>query len=544
MIQTQYDIIVVGTGTAAMAGAITAGEAGLSVLMLESTDTWGGTSAYSGGGLWIPDNPYVREHGLNDGFDFAMGYLNRVVGDQGPATSVERKTAFLHHGPDMVSLFRDLGVRWDFKTSYPDYYPQLPGAGLGRGLGCKTLDGKQLGADLDTMRKSVNFPPLVIGNGELAGLLAPFRSLGNFTKLLRVLYNSARWKLVGKVPLSAGRATMGELMLTARRVGVDLRLNAPVDGLVMEDGRVVGVRYAHDGREVVERARKAVLIAAGGFARNDEFRRRYQKVGSDYTAAALGDTGSAISAAVEAGAELALMDESWWMPVVRLPDGSRSITLWERSMPHSMILDRTGERYMNEAQPYNDCGRAILEREGDNHSWLIIDSRHRNSYAFATIAARYTPASWIGPVFTKADSLAELAKKIATDAARMQKSIERFNRYAEAGDDQDFGRGGNIFDNCWGDPTHKPNPNLGSIAKPPFYAVPIWPGDIGTKGGLLTDAHGRVVDHDHKPIPGLYAAGNSTASVMGRSYPGAGGTIGPAMVFAYIGMLHAAGRLA
>lgn len=537
------DVIVVGSGSAAFAGAITAREAGLSVVMLEKTDKWGGTSAYSGGGVWIPDNPFVREHGLQDGFEIALDYLNRVVGDEGPATSPERKRAFLQHGPDMVAMLRRLGMAWAFKTNFPDYYPQLQGAGLGRGLGCNTMDGKRLGTDLATMREPVNYPPLVFSGAELMGLLAPFKSAANFRRLLAILWTSTKWKLSGKVPLSMGRATMGELMLVAQRQGFDLELNAAMDTLIVEQGRVAGVRYTQAGASHELRAHRGVLIAAGGFARNDAYRRQYQKVGSAFTAAAPGDLGTPIEAAVAIGAELALMDEAWWMPVILMPDGGRSITLWERSMPHSVIVDKSAERYMNEAQPYNDCGRRILERGGGDHSWMIIDSRHRRNYAFATLPCRYTPAAWMGAVFTKADSIEELASKIGLDAARLQATLDRFNHFAERGEDEDFGRGGNAFDNSWGDPTHKPNPNLGTISEPPFFAIPIWPGDIGTKGGLLTDEFAQVMSTGGRPIRGLYGAGNSTASVMGKSYPGAGGTIGPGMVFAYIAMLHAAGKL-
>lgn len=534
------DLIVVGTGAAAFAGAITARHAGLSVIMLEKTDKWGGTSAFSGGGVWIPDNPFVREHGLTDGFDIALRYLNRVVGEEGPATSPERKEAFLRHGPDMVALMRQLGMKWSFKTNFPDYYPQLPGAGLGRGLGCDTIDGHLLGADLETMRKPVNYPPLVFSASQMFGLLAPYKNWKNFRSLLSILVTSARWKLSGKVPLSMGRATMGELMLVAQKLGVLLELEADVRELVTDGGRVTGVRFLRDGIECTAQANRGVLIAAGGFALNETFRRRWQKVGSGYSAAAPGDIGSPIEAAMAIGADVALMDEAWWMPVVLMPDGGRSINLWERSMPHSIIVDRKGDRYMNEAQPYNDCGRRILEQEGDGHSWLIIDARHRRNYAFATLPARYTPKSWRGTVFTSAGTLADLASKIGLDPERLQATVTRFNRFAERGEDEDFGRGGNAFDNSWGDPTHQPNPNLGTITEAPFYAIPIWPGDIGTKGGLLTDAEGRVISLDGLPIPGLYAAGNSSASVMGKSYPGAGGTIGPGMVFAYIAARHAA----
>lgn len=541
-IPSAVDVVVVGSGAAALAGAITAADAGLSVLILEKTDKWGGTTACSGGGMWVPNHPLMAENGMADSREESWDYLTHAVGDCGPPTAPERMAAFIDAGPEMVAHFGDLGMRWEF-TYYPDYYPQLPGAKVGRGLACPIIDGSGLGGDLKTLRQQDHPIPLVFERHEFLALLAPFRKLGHLWTLARIFARTLRWKLSGRTALLAGRATMGELMRLARKSGADLLLEADVEAFERHDGRVDSVLFRHNGRHVRVQARKAVLVAAGGYSRNDAFRRRYQPMGGEFTTTAPGDTGQPIEAAMALGADTALMEEGWWMPVVRLPDGTNSLTLTERSLPHSLIVDQHAQRYLNEAQPYCDCGRAMLDHAGTEASWLIMDSRHRDNYAFTYLGARQMPRDWLdGGFMIKAASLRELAGKTRLDAAALSATIDRFNGFARKGVDEDYQRGGNRFDNGWGDPFHGPNPNLGTLEKPPFYAIRIWPGDLGTKGGLLTDGDGRVMDRDGNPIAGLYAAGNSAASVMGRCYPGPGGTLGPAMVYAWRAMRHAAGE--
>ena len=539
-IPPEFDVVIVGSGAAAMTGAVTAGEAGLSVLLLESTDKWGGTSAVSGGGFWVPDHALMETIGMQDSREDALDYLRHAVGDSGPSTSAANLEAFVDSGPAFSRFLSDLGMRLE-ATLYPDYYQHLPGARVGRGLASPNVDGREIGADLATLRAPPNRLPLVFERSEFLALLAPFRRKRHFLTLARIMLRTLGWKLRGRAPLNMGMATMAELMRMARRFDMTMRLDADVYGFGMEDGRAAWVHYRHGGTDHRVRARKAILVAAGGFARNDAMRRRHQPVGNAFTATAPGDLGGALAAGIDLGAQVALMDESWWMPVVSLPDGTRAITLTERSMPHSLIVDRAGQRFLNEAQPYCDCGRAMLDHLGADHGWLILDSRNRANYAFCTLGARQSTRPWTDAgVMIEAPTIADLARQTGIDAAALTATLDRFNHFARTGVDEDFRRGASTFDNGWGDPYHGPNPNLGAVEKPPFYAVKIWPGDLGTKGGLLTDADARVLDMRGAAIPSLYAAGNAAATPMGSCYPGPGGTLGPGMVFAWRAMRHAA----
>jgi 3-oxosteroid 1-dehydrogenase len=330
-------------------------------------------------------------------------------------------------------------------------------------------------------------------------------------------------------------------MLIARRHGAELRLASPLRRLLVEGGRVTGVVLEREETEQEVRAASGVVLAAGGFARNADFRRRHQPVGSDWTTTVGADTGDAILAAMELGAGTALLDAAWWVPAFAMPGGGMGICLWERSLPGSIIVDERGERFANESESYVDFVQTQLDRKAVP-AWLILDGRHRRRYLFATMLPGLTPKSMLeSGFFVRADTLDELARQTGIDAAGLRATVERFNRFAAAGVDEDFARGQSIYDNYYGDRTVKPNPNLGPIDQSPFWATKIYPGDLGTKGGLLTDEHARVLRDDGSPIDGLYAAGNTTATVMGRTYPGPGGTIGPGMVFGYLAALHIAG---
>jgi len=289
-----------------------------------------------------------------------------------------------------------------------------------------------------------------------------------------------------------------------------------------------------------------VLLAAGGFAKNKEMREKYGSPGSiEWTFVPPGDTGDAIRAGMSFGAATALMDDAWWFPALIDPaTGNPIFLLLERSLPHSIIVDSSGARFMNESESYVDAVRHQFERNTKVPTipaWLIIDARHRSRYPFGTFTSGFTPKSAFESGFvTKAETLDELATKIGVDPAGLSVTVRRFNDMARKGVDEDFGRGRSAYDRFFGDPRCKPNPNLGTLEKPPFFASRVWPGDIGTRGGLLTDENARVLREDGSPIPRLYATGNTTASVMGRTYPGAGSTLGTAMTFGYVAMNHLA----
>jgi 3-oxosteroid 1-dehydrogenase len=540
----ELDLVVIGSGAAGLTAAATA--RGLETVVCEKTGFWGGTTAYSGGALWIPANPLQLADGEQDSIEDGLAYLDDVVGDEGPATSRERKLAFLNGGPELVRLLADNGFRWIRAHDYPDYYPDRPGGRIGRAVEGAIVDGRLLGAWLATLRRRGDVPPIASSTGDFAQLALALRTWQGLTRAAAVGGRTALWRASRRVPLSAGLSLAAQLMAIAQRNGATVWLRSPLQELVVEDGRVAGVVVVRDGEPRRIGARRGVLLAAGGFARDDAFRRSLQGVGDAWSSAARGDTGDAIRAGIAAGAATALMDEAWWGPAFVTPDGARIFSLWERSLPGAIIVDAAGSRFANESASYLDVGRAILERERREPPmpcWLVLDGRHRRRYPFGAVPPAYTPGGLVSSGFlVKARTLDKLAARTGIDPAGLAAAVERFNAFARTGLDADFGRGGNAYDRYYGDPRARPNPNLGVIAHPPFWAVRIRPGDLGTKGGLLTDADARVVREDGTPIEGLYAAGNTTASVMGRTYPGPGGTIAPAMVFAHRAVVHAQGR--
>jgi 3-oxosteroid 1-dehydrogenase len=312
-------------------------------------------------------------------------------------------------------------------------------------------------------------------------------------------------------------------------------------GLEVRDGRVIGVRATRGGEPLLIRARRGVLVATGGFERNEEMRRRYQRapVGIQWTTGATGNTGDGILAGLDLGAATGLMDDAWWGPSIPLPGGPY-FCLAERSLPGCLLVNGAGQRFVNESAPYVDAVHAMYDGNTPENphipAWLIFDQRYRDRYVFAGLPpGKPLPRRWYAAgAVVRADDLAGLAAETGVDAEGLVKTVTRFGEFAAAGKDSEFGRGDSAYDRYYGDPRCHPNPNLAPLARPPFYAVKIVPGDLGTKGGLRTDERARVLRADGSPIEGLYAAGNASASVMGHSYAGAGATIGPAMTFGYI----------
>jgi 3-oxosteroid 1-dehydrogenase len=323
--------------------------------------------------------------------------------------------------------------------------------------------------------------------------------------------------------------------------GVPVRYDTELRDLLLEGGRVVGVRVMHHGVERTIRATQAVILGSGGFEKNLELRERYQPspVGVDWTTGAESNTGGGHLAGMSAGADVALMDDAWWGPTIPLPRGPW-FALAERNLPGSLIVNSAGRRFMNEALPYVEAVHEIYKGEasGVPHvpAWMVVDQRYRNRYLFAGLSPRQPfPGRWYQHgTIRKADTLEELAAQIEVPAEALRATVERFNGFARTGVDEDFHRGESAYDKYYSDPTVRPNPSLHRIDQAPFYAVRIVPGDLGTKGGLVTDERARVLRPDGTVIEGLYAAGNVSAAVMGHTYAGPGATIGPALVFGYL----------
>jgi 3-oxosteroid 1-dehydrogenase len=542
-----FDFVVVGSGAAGMTAALTAALRGLRTVVLEKTEYFGGSTARSGGGVWIPGNSVLRRCGVTDTAEQSRRYLGYVAGEETPAAL---RAAFLEHGPAMLDLVRaNTPVDFTWVPDYADYYPEAPGGRVGgRSVEPKLLDASLLGEDLASLR-----PPYLPAPAGITVTQANYRWMSLGTSHPRAITTTAR--VTGRMILSKLRhrhlLSMGQALAAGLRAGlasadVPVWLGTPMTGLEISDGRVTGVHALRDGQAVVVRAARGVLLATGGFERNAEMRSRYQRapIGIEWTVGSPGNTGDGIEAGAAAGGVLTLMDDAWWGPSIPLPGGP-VFCLAERSLPGSIFVNAAGERFMNEAAPYVDAVHTMYAKHTDDNPhipcWMIADQRYRNRYVFTGVPPRKSlPRRWYasGAVF-RAGSLAELAAQIGVSADGLAKSVEEFNECARTGKDAEFGRGDSAYDRYYGDPSCKPNPNLAPLAEPPFYAVKIVPGDLGTKGGLRTDERARVLREDGSVIAGLYAAGNTSALVMGRSYAGPGATIGPAMTFGYLAALDA-----
>ncbi|MGC4175144.1 FAD-binding protein [Demequina sp.] len=541
----EVDLLVGGSGAAAMSAAIAAKQQGLKVLIVESTGKWGGTTSISGGGLWFPNHPDMAKLGKQDSFEKALEYMDVCIGDVGPASSPERRRAYLETIPTVYNLFRSLGLKWALSADYPDYYPDRPG-GMdgGRAIETEPFDSKRLGPWFEVARAKEQGVPLPLKTDDVWLMTRSWSTLQGFGRAAKVMGRTAKGVVTGKKLVGLGGAYSSGLMKIVRDLKIPVRLNTPITGLVKEDGVVVGATVSTpDGPRTI-RARAGVMLGTGGFARNTAWREKYHGV-PGYTSAPEGDLGTGIQVGIDAGADVALMDDAWWGASIPLPNGEALFVLNERSDPYSIMVDQSGRRFVNESASYIDVGHAMLERNREVPaipSWLIMDARHRRKYLFNAAVTGLKPLKEAG-IYVTAPTLETLAIKLDMEPGVLHETVKRFNGFCETGVDEDFDRGRTAYDNYYGDPGVKPNPNLGPIEKGPFHAVKLVPGDLGTKGGLLTDEHARVLDTDGNVIEGLYAAGNTTASVMGRTYPGAGSTIGPATVFGYLGGVHAATRV-
>jgi succinate dehydrogenase/fumarate reductase flavoprotein subunit len=542
--ENKKKVVVVGSGSAGFTAALAAKEAGLEPTIVESTSLLGGSSAMSGGGLWIPNSPLMLKAGVRDSYKDAKLYMDTVIGDVGPASSPQRRETFLREGPRMVEWLAGLGFRWSYTPGYADYYPELPGGSVeGRCVEPDFFDLKKLGSWQDKLNISLPIPLHTLDAAQLSLALRTFSAFLHTANVIGI--RTIGSMLIGKKLAGLGGALIGQLLYLAVQRSIPIWVDSPMIELIQENDTVAGVIVEKEGKKTAIRA-GAVILAAGGFPHNDEMRQKYHPhpITTDWTVASAGNLGGAIQAGMAIGAATALMDDAWWGPVFIDSKGQAQFMLWERSAPFGIIVDSSGKRFMNESASYVDCGHWQYERNQDLPAipaYLIADARHRKNYLFGMMPPRLTPKeAYESGMMVKADSIRDLALACGIDADGLGQTVQRFNQFAATGKDLDFHRGDSAYDRVYSDPKVKPNPNLGAIEQPPFFAVRVWPGDLGTKGGLLTDEFARVLRKGGSPINGLYAAGNTSASVMGRTYPGAGSTIGPAMVFGMIAGQHAA----
>ncbi|GAA3625116.1 3-oxosteroid 1-dehydrogenase [Lentzea roselyniae] len=532
----EFDVVVVGAGAAGMTAALTAAKRGLSCVVLEKAPTYGGSAARSGAGIWIPNNEIILAAGVPDTPEKARQYLAAVVGD----IPVARQQAYLAHGPQMISfVMRNSPLRFRHMDGYSDYYPELPGGIVkGRSIEPEMLDGRILGAELANLNAPYLATPagLVIYGADYKWLaLALVNAKGAATAAAALARGTAA-ALAGQKPLTMGQALAGGLRAGLMRANVPVWLNTPLEELHVENGAVRGVLTSRG----LVKARRGVIMGSGGFEHNAAMRAQYQRqpIGTQWTVGAKENTGDGHRAGQHVGAALDLMDDAWWGPAIPTP-GSPYFCLAERTLPGGLMINAAGRRFVNEAAPYSDVVHVMYDKNPTDPcipAWLIVDQNYRNRYLFADIAPTLPlPDGWYqGGAVVKNWSLDGLAGAIGVPADALKATVNRFNNQALTGRDPDFKRGDSAYDHYYTDPAIFPNSCLAPLWLAPYYAFKIVPGDLGTKGGMVTDARARVLRPDGSVIPGLYAAGNVSSAVMGRSYAGAGSTIGPAMTFGYI----------
>ena len=556
-----YDVIVVGSGAAGAMAALRAAEFGFSVIIIEKTHKYGGTSATSGGVLWVPNHQLAAN---DDSREQALQYLTNLI--EIPV-QCDRLEAFVDQAPEMVKFMKSVGVEL-MPAAWPDYFPNVPGARVDRSIICPTFDGRLLGDKFTLMREQyTRFKLLNRYAMDLAEFFAiSTRGKGWVFTFLKIFWRY--WSDLGTRRLTkrdrrftSGAALMGQVYKKIFDRGVEVRLETKLDELVVTDGKVAGVRVSNLGRRYEIGANHGVILCAGGFEWNQELRDRFYAVpGLTRHSSSPEDAnrGEALIAGMQIGAATEHTASGWWIPTMHMPMPAASNfeeihqAAFDVGRPHSVCVNRNGVRFVDEACGYDDFGNAMvadqLKTGANTPCWLVFDATFRSKFTAggfmptAIMPDSSIPPDWWDHYIFRADTLEALAAKIHVPVDALKKTVSNMNQYAKTGTDPEFGRGGNAYDQMFGDPSVTPNPCLGLIDKPPFYAVAINLGDLGTKGGLKADARGRVVDGTGQPIPNLYAAGNNSGSPFGDRYPGAGATIGPAMTFAYVAVNDIAAR--
>jgi 3-oxosteroid 1-dehydrogenase len=549
---TSVDLLVVGSGTG-LAAALTAHECGLTVLIVEKSSYVGGSTARSGGALWLPASPILEEKRAGDTIGRAETYLRSAVAGSAP---VDRSTGYLRNVTALVEMLRrTTPIRLSWAKDYSDYHPEEPGgSAAGRTCECRPLNSSILGEYRTRLRPGVmeaNVPmPTTTADYRWMNLMArvPRKGLPTIAKRLA---QGVGGLLIGRRYVAGGQALAAGLFAGVVRAGIPIWTDTALQRLIADGGRVTGAVVGHGGREVTITARRGVVLAAGGFDHSMAMRRKFQSesLGEHMSLGADTNTGDAIHAAQDVGAATDLMDQAWWFPAFSpLPGGTPSVMLAERSLPGSLIVDQTGARFINEATDYMSFGQCLLERERSGNPvesmWIVFDQKYRNSYVFAgeLFPRMPIPQLWYGAgIAHRTNDLAELADRIGIPRTRFSATMTRFNEMSQAGRDADFDRGGSAYDRYYGDPTITPNPNLRALDRPPFYAVKMVLSDLGTCGGLRADDRARVLREDGSVIEGLYAIGNTAANAFGTTYPGAGATIAQGLVYGYIAARDAAG---
>lgn len=553
----ECDVVVVGSGAAAMTAAVTAAHGGLDVLLVEKAPDLGGTSALSGGVAWIPDNPHLdeisRRSGEHDSRERALTYFESLVGADRMRGEV--MDAFFRHGRAMVNfLERETIVQFE-GTTYPDYKAHLPGGiPIGRSISAASFDGALLGCWLGRLKPPMSelcvMGSMMVDGTDLHHLMNMGRSPRSF------LHATARFLVFLKDRLRYGRgarlvmgnALIGRLLKAAVDRGVTIWTESAATGVILKEGRVAAVTIRRDGRELEVAVKRGVVLATGGFAHDEELKRRLIPHAEQHeTICPETNTGDGIRIGLRAGGRLggntwqnflgtqvAIMRDPHGRVISKIPFLRR-----DRNKPGFILVNRKGERFVNEAWPYNDVAHAMNADPDAIPSFLVCDHVRLRRYGLGLV--RPGPG-WARPLgrylqsghLIRADSIAALADKLGIDREGLARTVARMNVYARTGVDEEFHKGETIYDRWQGDSEVSPNPSVGPIDQPPFYAIALWPGNLGTFCGLETDENARVLDAQGQAIAGLYAAGCDMHPIFTGSYPGGGGSIGPGMTFGYI----------
>jgi 3-oxosteroid 1-dehydrogenase len=558
------DVLIVGSGGGGMAAALTAHASGLDTLVVEKSSHFGGSTALSGGGIWVPGAPAQRREGYAPDSEAVVGYLRKITDG---LVSEARIRQYVDSAPQMLEFFEQLSGWFEFvwKPGYADYYPELPGGSeLGSTINVPPIDLRELGPDEEKLLKPLALAPrgIWLGPKELRTFYRIRQSWAGKGILLKLIWRMVRARAFNERMAAIGQSLTARLRLAMRERGIPLWLDSPMVELVTDaDGSVTGAVLERDSGKRRIGARLGVILASGGFDHDLAWRKeQLPVVDQDWSFGNPAAMGDGIRAGQKVGAGTDLLDEAWWFPAIQWPDGRMQFMLNERMMPAQFIVNGEGERFINEAAPYMDFGHAMIEgqKSGVTHipCWLITDHRSWNRYVIGghlpipkipgapVPTGRKVPPAWLeSGVVKAATSWDDMATKIGVPARQLSETARRFNKLARTGHDDDFNRGDSVYDNYYGDPT-LPNPNLYPLGDPPYYAFRIVLGDLGTSGGLRTDEYARVLRSDDTVVRGLYAVGNTAAPVMGRSYAGAGATIGPAMTFGFVAAKHLAAQTA
>ncbi len=550
----EVDVLVVGTGNGALTSALCNWEMGSKdLLIVEKTDKVGGTSASSGGGIWIPANHYAKACGAEDSIEDAKTYLmGTLFGEDVPEEMID---AYLENGPKMLKFLSDrTDVRYESLEHYPDYYTNYDGARAGhRSLEPAPIDMSELGDDWKNVRWSHHmmrmFNRIHFTQVEAHSIMtqAPgWKSL--LAKLLVSYVTDLGWRMKTPVArrLCTGSAGVARLYLSVKKRGIPLEFNTRFVSLIAEGTQILGAQLEHDGKKTTIRARKGVVLGAGGFEKNQALREQYLPAPTDasWSAGNPANEGDALLAGLAVGAKTRLMKDAWWTTTLCVPDEpTPRLSIMEKSFPGSCVVNKAGKRFANESQNYMAFQKELFATHSDETpnapAWQIFDARFRRNFMVGPLMTAamkpdwQIPKKWFDTGFVaKANTIRELASVMGIDPDGLEETIGKMNDFARTGVDEDFHRGESAYDRYYADPAIKPNPCLAPIDEAPFYAMRIEAGDFGTLGGLDTDTNGRVKCEAGGVFEGLFAVGNSSAAIL-PTYPGPGATLGPAMTMAY-----------